>query len=188
MEKVVFLDRDGTINIEKEYLYKKEDFQFIDGTIEAITLLNQYGYKVVVVSNQAGIGRGLYKESDVDKLQTYINEKLEEHNAHIDHFYYCPHHPSAGIGKYKSDCNCRKPQIGMFLEAEKNIEVDKSCSWMIGDKSLDIIAGKSYGVKTILVGTGYGEEEFLKTKEAPVYDYFSRNLFEAVSKYVLCLE
>lgn len=188
MEKVVFLDRDGTINIEKEYLYKKEDFQFIDGTIEAIRLLNEYGFKVVVVSNQAGIGRGLYNESDVEKLQIYINNKLEEYNAYIDDFYYCPHHPLAGIGEYKLECDCRKPKTGMFLEAEKKYKVDKSGSWMIGDKMLDIMAGKSYGVKTILVGTGYGEEEFNKTKDFPEYDYYSKNLFEAVKKHVLCLE
>lgn len=156
MDKVVFLDRDGTINVEKNYLYKPEELEFIAGAPEAIRLLNESGYKVVVVTNQAGVARGYYTEEDVKRLHDHMNARLAEFGAHVDAFFYCPHHPEHGVGKYKVECDCRKPKIGMFLQAEKLFDIDKSQSWMIGDNIGDIEAGKNYGVRTILVRTGYG--------------------------------
>lgn len=170
MDRVVFLDRDGTINVEKKYLYKPEDFEFIEGTQEAIRLLNEAGYKVVVITNQAGVARGYYTEEDVDRLHRYINKRLAESGAHIDAFYYCPHHPENGIGKYQIACDCRKPKIGMFLQAEKLFDIDKGNSWMIGDKLIDIEAGKNYGVRTVLVRTGYGREMEIYAEADRVYD------------------
>lgn len=159
--KVVFLDRDGTMNEEVNYLYKKEDLKLIDGTAKAVRLLNEAGYKVIVVTNQAGVARGYYTESDVIKLHDYMNELLAREGAHVDAFYYCPHHPEHGIGIYKQNCHCRKPDTGMFEAAEKGIPegIDKTHSYMIGDKRIDAQAGKNYGVIGILVGTGYGEKE-----------------------------
>lgn len=185
MDKVIFLDRDGTINIEKQYLYKIEDFEFIDGVIEAIRLLNINGYKVIVITNQAGVARGYYSANDVENLHNYINEELKKNNAYIDDFYYCVHHPSEGIGKYKIDCKCRKPKTGLFMQAEQKYEVDKSESWMIGDNISDIIAGNNYGIKTILVGTGYGQDIHKKNQENPVYNYYSDNLLKSVMQCVL---
>ena len=96
--KVVFLDRDGTMNLEVNYLHRKEDLKLIDGTAEAIRLLNEAGYKVIVITNQAGVARGYYTEEDVKILHDYMNEVLERDGAHVDAFYYCPHHPEHGIG------------------------------------------------------------------------------------------
>lgn len=178
MEKVVFLDRDGTINIEKNYLYKKEDFEFVEGSDQAIKLLNDAGYKVFVVSNQAGVARGYYNEQDVETLHEYMNERLAEIGAHIDAFYYCPHHPEYGIGKYKIDCDCRKPKTGLLQKAEEIVTIDKTKSYMIGDNKGDILAGQNYGVKTILVKTGYGKKVIEeKSVEA---SYIAANLLEAV--------
>lgn len=170
-KKTVFLDRDGTINIEKNYLYKPEEFEFIKNAPEAIKLLKDHGYQVIVVTNQAGVARGYYTEEDVKHLHTYINEQLRKWDTSIDAFYYCPHHPTAGIGKYRVECNCRKPKTGMFEQACRDFEVDKEHSWMIGDNKGDIEAGKNFGLKTILVRTGYGEKvETEGIKEAIVVE------------------
>lgn len=175
MSKIVFLDRDGTINVEKNYVHRIEDFQFIEGSIQGIKLLNDNGYKVFVISNQAGIARGYYSEADVDILHRYVNDELFKQGAHIDGFFYCPHHPEHGVGIYKTECQCRKPRIGMFEQATKELDVDKNVSWMIGDNISDIQAGKNYGVRTILVATGYGKETIDRIKP----NYFVPNLYEA---------
>lgn len=147
MNKAVFLDRDGTINVEKNYLYQIEDFEFIPGVPEAIKMLNDAGYLVIVVTNQAGIARGYYTEEDMYKLHRHIDEELKKYNAHIDAYYFCPHHPLHGIGKYKQDCNCRKPKSGMLEEAIKDFNIDVTKSYIIGDKEWDIEAGKKLGIK-----------------------------------------
>jgi len=180
MEKIVFLDRDGTINIEKNYLYSIEDFQFIQGTPEAICMLNKYNYRVIVVSNQAGIARGYYTESDVEKLHKFINTELNKYGAHIDQFFYCPHHPD-GIGKYKKICNCRKPAIGMLSKAGYIYDIDKDNSWMIGDTKNDILAGKRYNIKTALVATGYGKKVYDQEGQNINFDYFAKNILDAVN-------
>ncbi len=182
MDKVVFLDRDGTINVEKNYLYKPEEFEFIEGAIEGIKLLNDEGYKVVVVSNQAGVARGYYTEAEVDALHDYINSQLAKENAHIDYFFYCPHHPENGVGKYKIDCDCRKPEIGMFIKSEEHFNVDKSQSWMIGDNQGDIEAGNKYGVRTVLVATGYGTQIY--AEQCVRYDYYEANIFDAIKRII----
>lgn len=182
MDKVVFLDRDGTINVEKNYLYKVEDFEFIKGAPEAIKLLNENNYRVVVISNQAGVARGYYTHKDVDKLHDHIQEELKKCGAHIDEFYYCPHHPTEGIDRFKCICNCRKPEIGLFLKAEEKYVIDKEKSWMIGDNRSDIIAGNRYGVRTILVSTGYGKDT-IKDKDIQFNKYVS-DILEA-AKFVI---
>lgn len=179
---VVFLDRDGTINEEVNYLYRPEDLRLIEGAGEAIRLLNQAGYRVIVVTNQAGVARGYYTEEDVEHLHGYMNSLLEKEGAHVDAFYYCPHHPEYGIGKYKKVCHCRKPDIGMFEMAERDLpeKIDRGHSFMIGDKLLDTQAGKRFGVCGILVGTGYGESLRGEIDASRKYDYYADNLLEAV--------
>ena len=159
MEKVVFLDRDGTINEEVNYLHRPEDLKILPGVPQAIKLLRDAGFRIVVVTNQAGVARGYYQPQDVEHLHEYLNRQLEKEGTWIDHFYYCPHHPVHGIGEYKKECHCRKPEPGLLEMAEAEYQIDKAHSYMIGDKLLDVEAGKRYGVSGILVGTGYGKQE-----------------------------
>lgn len=158
MKRAVFLDRDGTINVEKEYLYQAAQFEFIDGAPEAINLLNQAGFMVVVVTNQSGVARGYYTEDDVEILHRHISRELERYDAHVDAWLYCPHHPS-GRGSYALPCACRKPLPGMLKDAARRFDIDLENSTMIGDKRADIEAGLAAGCRTILVRTGYGVEE-----------------------------
>lgn len=181
MCKTIFLDRDGTINEEVHYLHRPEDFKLLPGAARAIRLWNENGFWVVVVTNQAGVARGYYTEEEVKALHRYANRLLAEQGAHIDAFYYCPHHPDHGIGPYKKACHCRKPETGMFEEAQKARPVDKAHSFMVGDKWLDIQAGARFGVRTALVGTGYGrglyQEAKKEGKEYPL-DYFGDTLYD----------
>lgn len=180
--KTVFLDRDGTINVEKNYLYRPEEFEFIPKVPEAIARLNNAGYQVIVVSNQAGVARGYYSEDDVIKLHQYVNEQLSKYKAHIDVFYYCPHHPDAGIGKYKMKCHCRKPETGLFEKACEDFDVDIEDSWMIGDNIGDIKAGNNFHLKTILVRTGYGSQ--LEKEGFHLFQYIADDLYDAVNNIV----
>ena len=180
MKRAVFLDRDGTINIEKDYLYQAEKFEFILGAPEAIRLLNQAGFMVVVVTNQSGVARGYYTEDDVEKLHLHIAAELERCGARVDAWLYCPHHPS-GRGSYALPCVCRKPLPGMLQEAARRYDIDLGSSTIIGDKQADIDAGKAAGSRTILVRTGYGaNEEQLVGPDTVVCD----DLLSAV-KYLL---
>jgi len=145
-KKAVFLDRDGTINRDVGYLYKIEDFHFIDGVPQLIRTCNQNGYLVIVVTNQSGIARGYYTKQDMDKLHRYINEQLALYGAHIDAFYYCPHHPAI-----TGDCNCRKPKTGMLEQAIADWQIDRSKSLLIGDSPRDVKAGKDCGIKSYYI-------------------------------------
>ena len=131
MEKVIFLDRDGTLNKEVNYLHRKEDLVLLPGVPKALKAFKEQGYKLVVITNQAGVARGYYTEDDVKELHRYMNELLEKAGAGIDAFYYCPHHPEHGIGPYKKECRCRKPGTGMFEAAAQRFEIDKPHSFMI---------------------------------------------------------
>lgn len=153
----VFLDRDGTINVEKDYLYRVDEFEFTPGAVEAIRLLNQAGYLVVVVTNQSGVGRGYYTEADVEVLHSHIDRVLVSQGAWVDAWYYCPHHEHAKP-PYNQACDCRKPLPGMLLQAAADHAIDLTRSWMVGDKPVDIEAGKAAGCRPVLVMTGYGAE------------------------------
>lgn len=158
MKRAVFIDRDGTINVEKDYLFRPEDFAFIPGAPEAIRLLNEAGFVVIVVTNQSGVARGYYTEEDVHLLHRHIAAELVQAGARVDAWYYCPHHPS-GRGSYALPCRCRKPLPGMLLEAARRFDIDLDVSVMIGDKLVDVEAGSAAGCRSILVRTGYGSRE-----------------------------
>lgn len=183
MVPAVFLDRDGTINVEKNYVHKPEDFEFEEGAIEAIAQLNRAGYKIIVVTNQAGVARGYYTEHDVAKLHCWINEELSKYNARIDKFYYCPHHFDYGIGSYKVKCSCRKPDILLIQQAIGEFDIDVSKSFFIGDRETDIYAGLASGLQPILVLTGYGSKVLGQLSGLNIKHAI--NLSEAVSKYIL---
>jgi D-glycero-D-manno-heptose 1,7-bisphosphate phosphatase len=169
--RAVFLDRDGTINIEREFLHRPEEFQFIPGAAQAIRLLKQAGFRVIVVTNQSGIARGYYDEAAVDCLHRYMDEELARFGASIDAYYFCPHHPEYSIDDNGKACECRKPQAGMLLKAAADFSLDLSASFIIGDKLADVQAGLNAGCRPILVRTGYGAEEATKLSSGvPVYD------------------
>ncbi len=149
----VFLDRDGTINVERRYLHRYENWEWIPGAVEAIRAFNEKGLLVIVISNQAGIARGFYPESDVMALHRRVEDDLSALGARIDAYYFCPHHPEFGE---KIKCDCRKPAPGLFFRAQREWGIDLSRSFMVGDKAEDVTAGEAAGVKSILVSTGYG--------------------------------
>jgi D-glycero-D-manno-heptose 1,7-bisphosphate phosphatase len=156
LRSAVFLDRDGTINEECDYLFRIEDCRFIPGVAEAVKKLNHAGFMVVVVTNQSGVARGFYTEADIVKLHSWMSAELAETGARIDAWYYCPHHPECGAG---SDCTCRKPSPGMLFQAAKEHAIDLASSWMVGDKIADVAAGLAAGCRSLLVRTGYGARE-----------------------------
>ena len=161
MKKAIFLDRDGTINVEKDYIYKSEDLVFEEGTIEALKTFKNLGYILIVVSNQSGIARGYFTEKDLNIFNNSMNEILKKNGVEITEFYCCPHHPD-GIGEYKKVCECRKPNNKMIEEAIKKYNIDREKSYMIGDKTSDIGAGLKSNLKTVLVKTGYGLKDMEK--------------------------
>ncbi len=190
MENVVFLDRDGTLNEEVHYLHRPEDLRILPGVPRALRMLKDAGFRIVVVTNQAGVARGYYTCQDVERLHQYFNEQLAREGGEADAFYYCPHHPEHGIGIYKQVCHCRKPDVGMFEMAEERFAIDKAHSYMIGDKRLDVEAGRRYGVTSILVGTGYGAGERQAAEESgedPFYDFYAETLVDA-AEYILSRE
>ncbi len=187
MDKVVFFDRDGTINEEVHYLHRAEELRILSGVPKALCRLRGAGFKLVVVTNQSGVARGYFTCQEVERLHGYLNEQLKKEGAWIDAYYYCPHHPVYGIGIYKRTCRCRKPGTGLFEMAQERFDVDKAHSYMIGDKDLDIQAGRNFGVSSILVGTGYGAAFKKKVEERscpPFYDYYAETLLEA-AEYIL---
>ena len=142
MKKALFLDRDGVINVEKEYLYEKEDFEFIEGIFELTRHFSSLGYLIVVVTNQSGIARGYYSEEDFSSLTSWMVEKFKEQGVEVSGVYHCPHHE-----KITGECSCRKPQPGMLLQAAKELGIDLENSIMIGDKERDVEAASRAGVK-----------------------------------------
>ncbi len=137
MNKAIFLDRDGTINVEKQYLYKIEDFEFLPGAVDALKLMQSEGFKIIIITNQSGIARGFYSETDFLLLNEWMVSELGRLGVVVDKVYYCPHHPEAQIEKYKCDCTCRKPKIGLFEQAINDFQLDVSKCYAIGDKERD---------------------------------------------------
>lgn len=151
MKKALFLDRDGIINIEKNYVHKIEDFEFVDGVFETLRFFQNEGYLLIIITNQAGIGRGYYTEKDFHKLNEWMLDELMKQGIRIDKVYYDPYHPVHGIGKYKKDSVNRKPNPGMILDAKMYFDIDLEKSALIGDKLSDIEAGKRAGIKRLFL-------------------------------------
>lgn len=162
MEKAIFLDRDGIINKDYEYVYKIEKFEIIKGVFESLIELQKNNYLLFIVTNQSGIGRGFYSEKDFEKLNKYMIELFEKKGIKINSVEYCPHYIDSKNEKYKLDCNCRKPNIGMFKKISKKYKIDIQNSYMIGDKKSDIEFGNKSKLKTILISSknnlNYGQK------------------------------
>lgn len=170
----VFFDRDGVINKEIGYLDSREKVEIIPGVSEAISLLNENKFKVVVITNQSGIARGYFTEKTLIEINDFIKSELAKENAKIDAIYFCPHHPDA-------NCDCRKPKIGMIKKAEVELDIDLDHSYFIGDKITDIETGVNAKLRSILLLTGYGKEEKDKLKDSDIeVDYIAQDPLSAI--------
>jgi D-glycero-D-manno-heptose 1,7-bisphosphate phosphatase len=147
----LFLDRDGVINSDHGYVHTPDTFEFIDGIFELVASANRAGYLVVVATNQAGIGRGYYSETQFHTLTDWMKERFAEKGGQINAVYYCPYHPDHGISEYRRESSLRKPSPGMLLQAQRELNIDLSESVLVGDKLSDMYAGKSVGIKYLLL-------------------------------------
>jgi len=154
----VFLDRDGTIVREADYMRSVSQLRLLPGAAEAIRRLNEAGFAIVVTTNQSGIARGLLTEADLAEIHAALTNRLARRGARLDGIYYCPHHPQAALPAYRKRCRCRKPAPGLLLRAARELGLDLSRSFAVGDSRRDVEAGKRAGCSTILVRTGYGAE------------------------------
>ncbi len=168
MNKAVFLDRDGTINEDSNYVYEIEKFRFIQKAVEAIKILKEKGFKVIVVTNQSGVGHGLYSERDVRKVHAYMMKELGKKGVEIDDVLYCPHKRDAG-------CECRKPNTLMVKKSAKKFNLNLKKCFVIGDKNADVALGNRTGCKAILVKTGHSGKD--KCEAFP--DYVTKNIYTA---------
>ena len=150
MTPVVFLDRDGVVNADIGYLWRREDCVWIPGAPAAIRLFNERGWPVVVITNQSGVARGYYREEDVQALHGGMNNELHQLGARIDAFYFCPHHPKGAIAAYTRECDCRKPRPGLILQAMDDWRADPGTSFLIGDKDSDMTAAEAAGIRGYL--------------------------------------
>lgn len=168
----VFLDRDGVINEEVEYLHDPDELVLIGGVASTIGALVAAGALVVVVTNQAGIGRGMYTEADLAAVTARLDDLLAAGGAALSGSYFCPHHPTAG-------CRCRKPVPGMLEDAARDLGIDLSRSVIVGDKATDLAAGRAAGCHTVLVRTGYGAAEEAAARAAELCDAVFDSLADA---------
>jgi len=151
----IFLDRDGTINIDHGYVSEIDRFEFIDGVIDAMRELKAMGFALVLVTNQSGIARGKFTEAQFEQLTEWMDWSLADRGVDLDGIYYCPHHPEGAVEEFRQNCDCRKPQPGMLISARDFLHIDMGASYMVGDKLEDMQAGAAAGVGTkVLVRTG----------------------------------
>ena len=187
MYRGVFLDRDGVIN---ELIYYPEhgvvdspftveQVRLIPGVCEAINKFHELGFKVIIVSNQPGMAKGYLSQGVFDKIRKKMNDELAKEGASCDGEYYCFHHPAAKVARLKTNCECRKPKPGLLLQAAKDLNIDLSRSWMIGDGLTDVQAGKSAGCRTILLGKMKCELCDLMDEQDARPDFVAANLLEA---------
>jgi D-glycero-D-manno-heptose 1,7-bisphosphate phosphatase len=153
-KRAAFLDRDGVINVERNYVHRPEEFSFVEGAPAAIARLRSAGYRAIVVTNQSGIGRGYYSEAGFQAFTRWIDDRLAEHGAYLDATFYCPHHPEAASGAYLASCLCRKPAPGLIRAALAEFDLDPDASFLIGDKDTDIAAAEAAGVRGYLFAGG----------------------------------
>lgn len=146
LRPALFLDRDGVINVDHGYVCTPERTEFVDGIFDLVRTANQHNYLVVVVTNQAGIARGFYSESDFREYMAWMGGEFERQGSWLDAVYYCPHHPTAGSLGYSGACSCRKPAPGLILAARNDLDIDLAASVLVGDKPSDIAAGHAAGV------------------------------------------
>ena len=173
--KAVFIDRDGTINVDVHYLDNPDDFKMYPEVGEGVKKLKDNGFKIIVITNQSGLARGYFTENDLADIHAKMKREIQKYDVILDGIYYCPHHPD-------DNCNCRKPNIGLFEKAIKEHDIDVKKSYMLGDKILDIGAGKKVGITTILIPEPHIRDEFMSEKDEWEFnpDYISDDFMDAV--------
>ena len=181
LSPTVFLDRDGTLIEEVGYLSHLDRIALYPWSIESVKLLNRAGFKVVVVTNQAGVARGRFDEDFIDEAHRFLDQKFGDGGATIDKFYYCPHHPEASVEAYRCECDCRKPKAGMLWKAAQELQLELSHSFVIGDRLSDLRLGPAVGAKSVLVRTGYGETTARELTDDVEVAYTAPELMTAVA-------
>jgi D-glycero-D-manno-heptose 1,7-bisphosphate phosphatase len=157
--RAAFIDRDGVINEERNYVHRIEDFVVLPGVAEGLKLLSDAGYRLIIVTNQAGIARGYYDQAAMELLHRHLRAQLAEDDVTLDAIYFCPHHPQGCVAGLAIECDCRKPAPGMLLQAARDFDLDLAASVLIGDKLSDVLAGKRAGVgRTVIVESGHQVE------------------------------
>ena len=180
--RAIFLDRDGTLNEEDGFIASPERFRLYGFAAEAVRLINQSGWKAIVLTNQSGVARGYLTESKLIEIHERMEESLRLQGAWIDAIYYCPHHPDYGSPPYHLDCDCRKPKPGLVVRAARDFNLDLNRCYAVGDRYRDIEAGHTAGARGVLVMTGYGREEYETQRRDWLRqpDYVAEDLLDAV--------
>lgn len=179
--RAVFLDRDGTLNVEVDFLRRPEELVLIAGAGEAVHKLNERGLITCVISNQSGVARGHLNEADLACVHAKLRDELSRSESSLDAIYYCPHHPSEGIPPYDVSCECRKPKPGMLLRGAREFNLDLQRCFVVGDSTVDMQAGNAVGATTILVQTGYGKKALTACREKNIpISFVAESIVEAV--------
>jgi len=169
MNKAVFIDKDGTLINDVPYNVDVSQISFAPGVIDGMMLLKNSGYKLIVVSNQSGIAKGFFTETQLHGVSKHIQRQLQQYELRIDSFYYCPHYVPGVVKEYSVKCTCRKPQPGLLLKAAEDYDINLKLSWMIGDILNDVEAGHHAGCKTILINNGNETEWVMSPERTPGY-------------------
>jgi D-glycero-D-manno-heptose 1,7-bisphosphate phosphatase len=180
MTPAVFLDRDGTLIDDVDYLSGIDQVTLFPWTIDALRLLARAGFLIVVVTNQSAVARGIVTEEFINATHAELNRRLGRGGARVDAFYFCPHHPDATIERYRGQCRCRKPEPGMIEDAARDLSIDLSGSWMVGDRWIDVATGNAAGVRALLVKTGHAQRTQETSAPGVRADAILNNLMEAV--------
>jgi len=181
MKKAIFLDRDGTLNVDVGYLHQLKDLELFPWTVDALRLLQRAGYELIIVTNQSGLARGMITPGFVEICHAEMRTRLQAGGTDLDGLYYCPHHPDGSVKGLDIDCRCRKPSPGMIEDAVRDRGIDPASSWVIGDKWLDVQLGHAVGARSILVRTGWGAEQEERRPAGQQVDAVCDNLIHAVS-------
>ncbi len=166
-QRVVFLDRDGVLNVDKHVTYRLSQLELIDGVIEGLLSLQALGFAFIIITNQSAVGRGVFTEAELQRFNDALCARLEAHGVHIGDLFFCPHDATFGIGEYKQKCACHKPAPGMFFAAADKYDLDLSLCYYIGDKRSDVVAAFNAGCRAILVETGILNDEHLYPGDYP---------------------
>jgi D-glycero-D-manno-heptose 1,7-bisphosphate phosphatase len=174
--RAVFLDRDGTLTAESDWVREARDLVLLPGAARAVRRLNEAGWRAVLVTNQSAVARGMISETELAAIHAHLETELAREGARLDAIYACPHHPTEGRGEYRLECECRKPAPGMIARAARELGLDLARSWIVGDAARDLEAGARLGVRGVLVATGKGSAE----RARATFEHFAPDVEGAV--------